>query len=244
MKILLADDHTLFRDALVEYMRRASEGNEILIAEDFYQAEKLLGEETDIDLVLLDFKMPGMNGLEGLKKIKENHPNAAVALISGVAEERHVKQAMELGARGFFPKTLSGKAMMKAIDLVMMGEKFLPVDHRSNLLQPSYYGDKDDNSFHDTPAAGNLNAASHDSAGLATTGDGQHMGGNLPNLTRREREVLGFLTRGASNKDIARALDLQIVTIKLHVRGICKKLNAKNRTQAALIAQKEGLVDQ
>jgi DNA-binding NarL/FixJ family response regulator len=59
-------------------------------------------------------------------------------------------------------------------------------------------------------------------------------------LTAREKEVIGFLAKGATNKDIARALDLQIVTVKLHVRGICRKLEAKNRTQAALIAIENG----
>lgn len=224
MKILLADDHTLFRDALVEYMRRADDSNEILIAGDYYEARKVLEQHHDIDLTLLDFKMPGMNGLEGLKLIKEAYPDIPVALISGIAEERHVKKAMEIGAHGFFPKTLSGKALMKAIDLVLMGEKFLPVDHVKNSIQPSYYHGENESGFRDG-------------------GQAHFMAGDDPGLTRREMEVMGYLAQGASNKDIARALDLQIVTIKLHVRGICKKLGAKNRTQAVLTAQRIGLVE-
>lgn len=226
MKILLADDHTLFRDTLVEFMRRSEYDNNVIIAEDYFQADKILREQTDIDLVLLDFKMPGMNGLEGLGKLKNDHPEVPVALLSGVAEEHHVKEAMNLGAIGFFPKTLSGKALMRAIDLVMAGEKFLPINKDTNKLQPSYY---------------NGNGTSHD--GMK---DGEQEGlkkSDGPGLTKREKEVLGYLVKGASNKEIARALDLQIVTIKLHVRGICKKLNAKNRTQAALSAQKQGLVE-
>jgi len=73
-------------------------------------------------------------------------------------------------------------------------------------------------------------------AGVADMPDGS-------NLTRRESEVLSYLLAGASNKDIARALDLQVVTVKLHVRGVCRKLGAKNRTQAALIAQEMELVE-
>lgn len=223
MKLLLADDHTLFRDALIEYIKRTDETTDIIIAEDYYEAEKLLNENTDIDLTLLDFKMPGMNGLDGLKQMKEKHPDIPVVLLSGVAEESHVRKAMEMGARGFFPKTLSAKAMMKAIDLVMTGEKFLPIDEKTNSIQPSYY-----------------NGANRTYEGFADSPQAM-LSDDAPNLTKREKEVLGFLVKGASNKEIARALDLQIVTIKLHVRGICKKLNAKNRTQAALTGQKLGL---
>lgn len=224
MKILLADDHTLFRDTLVEYMKRSESANEIVIAEDYYQADEMLNNLDDIDLVLLDYKMPGMNGLEGLSKLKNNHPETPVALLSGVAEEHHVKEAMKMGAIGFFPKTLSGKALMRAIDLVMAGEKFLPLNKDTNELQPSYY-----NGYEVDPKNGGKNG---------------HKGEDkFAKLTKREKEVLSFLVKGASNKEIARALDLQIVTIKLHVRGICKKLDAKNRTQAALIAQRKGLVE-
>ena len=222
MKILLADDHTLFRDALVEYMRRADENNEVLVAEDYPDAKKILNNNSDVDLTLLDYKMPGMNGLAGLKDLHESFPDMPIALLSGVAEERHVKQAMEYGAKGFFPKTLSGKAMMKAIDLILMGEKFLPIDSKSNKLQPSYYNGEGEHDFHE------FNQSSYESV-------------EDPGLTKREKEVLDYLVKGASNKDIARALGLQIVTIKLHVRGICKKLDAKNRTQAALRAQKMGI---
>ena len=225
MKILLADDHTLFRDALVEYIKRTNDTSEVLLAEDFYQARDILEKNDDIELTLLDFKMPGMNGLDGLKQIREKYPNSPVALLSGVAEEGHVRKAMEMGARGFFPKTLSGKAMMKAIELVLTGEKFLPIDENTNSIQSSYF-----------------NGPDKTYQGLS---DGLQEGLGLkddPKLTRREKEVLGYLVKGASNKEIARALDLQIVTIKLHVRGICKKLHAKNRTQAALTGQKMGLV--
>lgn len=225
MKILLADDHTLFRDALIEYMRRVDENIEILVADDFYQAYDVLCKDNQIDLTLLDFKMPGMDGLKGLEKIRKDFPDLPVTLLSGVAEEHHIRKALEMGARGFFPKTLSGKSLMKAIELILAGEKFLPINASTNQLQPSYY---------------NGNSISSNGRGLSD--QDQACLENDPGLTKREKEVLAFLVKGAPNKEIARELDLQIVTIKLHVRGICKKLNAKNRTQAALTAQKLDLV--
>ena len=225
MKILIADDHTLFRDAIVAYMKRVDEDTQVVLAEDYYQTREHLSEDSDFDLTLLDLKMPGMNGLEGLRQIRQDFPDMRVALLSGVAEKDHVIQAMEIGAHGFFPKTLSGKSLMKAIELVVAGERFLPIDHEKNTIQPAYYNG-------DTVSSG---------FGFEETSQNEYIGGDFPQLTKRETEVLGYLVKGASNKEIARALDLQIVTIKLHVRGICRKLNAKNRTQAALKAQKIGI---
>lgn len=121
-----------------------------------------------------------------------------------------------MGVCGYFPKTMSGRAMMQAIKDVLAGKPYIPKDHNTDEFLPSYYGNDENKK------------ALPDSADI--------------DLTPREMEVLSFLLEGAANKEIARALDLQVVTVKLHVRGICKKLGAKNRTQAALIARELGLV--
>lgn len=215
MRLLLADDHTLFRDALVQYIERADPGSEVVTTKTFDEAYDVVEADQKFDLILLDLKMPGMKGLKGLEKIRQTHPDIRVALMSGLAEANDVKEAMDMGAAGYFPKTLSGQAMMKAIELVMTGERFVPIDHRTHMVTPSYISD-------DPPKSLKL----------------------TPNLTPREKDVLEHLARGESNKEIARALDLQIVTIKLHVRGICKKLDVANRTQAALKAQEMGLTSQ
>ncbi|MCB1531604.1 MAG: response regulator transcription factor [Alphaproteobacteria bacterium] len=210
MKLLLADDHTLFRDALMLYIERAEPQSTVTLAEDLHQALKRLAEDSRQDLVLLDLRMPGMKGMDGLRQVKEKYPHIPIALMSGVAEKRDVEEALEIGAVGYFPKTLSGKALLQAIQKVVAGEKFVPMDEAEKTVMPSYYADKN-----------------------TTNLDAQ--------LTPREAEVLSFLARGASNKEIATELDLQVVTVKLHVRGICKKLDAKNRTQAALKARELGL---
>ncbi len=237
MKLLLADDHTLFRDALSQYIERSDSGAEIILAEDLERALKILSEIPEErmlpDLLLLDLRMPGMNGMDGLVRVRKAYPDLPVVLMSGVAEPEDVHQALDLGARGYFPKTLSGRALLQAILLVLSGERFLPLDHANNNIMPSYYegrprGEK------------NVSVPSH-----GTHGDYMKRVADLPHkdeaifskLTPREQDVLAYLMRGASNKEIAVALDLQVVTVKLHVRGICRKLGAKNRTQAALIAQ-------
>lgn len=227
MKLLLADDHTLFRDALVQYIERSYTNSQVSIAEDFYQAFDIMKESNDQDLILLDLRMPGMNGLEGFEKMRNHFPDTPVALMSGVAEAQDVQTAIELGAVGYFPKTLSGKALLKAIELVLAGEVFIPTDHKSTKLMPSYYDDG--------PKAPKVQYGGMQDAQDALDPNEKF------NLTPREKDVLEHLVTGVSNKEIASHLGLQVVTVKLHVRGICRKLDAKNRTQAALIARENGL---
>ncbi len=233
MKLLLADDHTLFRDALVQYIERAEPESDITLAKDFYEVVDLMKEKPEQDLILLDLRMPGMNGMEGFKRMRDDYPDIPVALMSGVAETKDVNAAMDLGAVGYFPKTLSGKALLKAIQLVLTGERFVPIDHETNAIMPSHYNGKGKGE------SGGSNGNGY--GGLQET-QSKMDGSAVVQLTPRETEVLSYLARGASNKEIARELDLQVVTVKLHVRGVCRKLEAKNRTQAALRARELGIV--
>lgn len=220
MKIVLADDHALFRDALTQYIERSDADVKVLHAKDFHEAMDLMSAEDDIDFVMLDLKMPGMNGLQGLKKMKDLYPEIPVAILSGLAEKEDVEESLKLGASGYFPKTLPGKIMLQGIYKILQGELFTPVDHNTNQILPSYHADQN----FETLTEERRLAASKAVA-----------------LTPREKEVLNYLLKGASNKEIANVMDLQVVTVKLHVRGICRKLGAKNRTQAALLAQQMGL---
>lgn len=221
MKLLLADDHILFRDALVEYIGRAEPDAEVVIARDVHEVMETMKQHHDIDLVLLDLRMPGMNGLQGLEKLRQECPDTPVAMISGLAEKEDVEQAIALGASGYFPKTMSGKALMAGIRQVLQGSSYVARDHNTNEIMPSYHNGSQ-------------------SASSAATAAGNADGGEY-RLTPREKDVIRYLVTGASNKEIARALDLQVVTVKLHVRSICRKMGVENRTQAALIAQKRGI---
>ena len=222
MKLLLADDHTLFRDALVQYITRANADAIVTLAKDFHEAYAILKIAPDQDLVLLDLRMPGMNGMDGFEKIRTDFPDTPVALMSGVAESKDVSRAIELGAAGYFPKTLSGKGLLQGIERVLQGEVYVPSE-KVNKIMPSYYAD--------TPKSAQISEVRP-----SNNDDTQER------LTPRELDVLEYLVTGAANKDIADALGLQVVTIKLHVRGICRKLGAKNRTQAAMIAQESNIL--
>ncbi|UEM22359.1 response regulator transcription factor [Skermanella mucosa] len=201
MRILLADDHNMVRDALKSYIERLEPDAEIVSVDSFTTAYKAVDEAGDFALVILDLRMPGMDGLDGLRRMRERLPDVPVVIMSGGASHEDVRTAIDLGAQGFLPKTLTGPALVSAIRLIMAGEKFVPF--------------------------GAVDAPAYEAA----EADGHAL------LTQREREVLQYLEKGWSNKEIARALELQEVTIKLHIRGICRKLGAKNRTQAALRAQ-------
>lgn len=223
MKLLLVDDHTLFRDALNLYLQRAYGEIDIIQASDFFEAEKILAKTQDFALVLLDFMMPGMEGLSGLARLRKTYPGLRIAIMSGVAEPDDVSRAIALGAAGYFPKTLSGKALLQGIQSVIAGEIFIPLNEDNSVL-PSYYTNAEDLAPRPSNATGTDQKTLQDIK-----------------LTPREKQVLRYLLRGQPNKEIAADLGLQLVTIKLHVRGICKKLGADNRTQAALKARAMGM---
>lgn len=235
MRLLIADDHALFRDAMTQYVERSYPGSTVDTASNLDDAFKLLNHITEPpELVLLDLNMPGMMGLTGFSKFRETYPKIPVALLSGMAEPEDIQRAMDLGAIGFFPKTLSGRALLKAIELVLTGEKFIPVDSKTNGLLPSYYNDETLNKMPVNLPLKTLASASTNTPAAA----------HRIHLTPRENDVLICLCRGQSNKDIARNLGLQDVTIKLHVRSICRKLEVTNRTQAVLKSFELGLIKQ
>jgi two-component system, NarL family, nitrate/nitrite response regulator NarL len=218
MHIHISDDHHLFRDTLAHFILRAYPHARIDQSPDFNVALRMFRDQPQMpDLVLLDLQMPGMHGVRGFSVFRDAYPDTPVVLMSGVADAEDVRQVIDLGARGYFPKTMSGRAMLKAIDLVLAGERFVPLDPATNWLMPAYQDDNNTKTPHKN---------------IITTFK----------LTPRERDVLELLCRGLSNKDISEHLGLQIVTIKLHIRGICRKLSVTNRTQAALKASSLGIV--
>jgi DNA-binding NarL/FixJ family response regulator len=163
------------------------------------------------DLVLLDINMPGMNRVAGVETMRGALPDVPIVVVSGQITPDTVMDALKAGAAGFIPKTMAGKAMLNAIRLVMSGERYIPRLVLEGAASPS--GDSTGSAGEGGPAA----------------------------LSRREREVLGLLASGLSNKEIARRLQVETVTVAVHLSSVYRKLGAANRTQAVRIALEQGL---
>lgn len=235
MRLLIADDHTLFRDAIATYIERAEPNADVFVARDVHEALDILEEQDDLDMILLDYGMPGMEGLKGLSTIKDSYPDLPIALLSGMAEKEEIEAAIELGAKAYLPKTMSGTSVVKAIKGVIDNDAvYIARDGNTDEILPSYFH----NCFNYKDKGSAMPSTVMYNSFLSDIPEGTED----IKLTPRENDVLSFLIKGAANKEIARALDLQVVTVKLHVRSICKKLSAKNRTQAAMRAYEMGLV--
>lgn len=202
LKFLVADDHDLVREAIGSFIE-AEGAVEVFLAADLNEALVAIDDQGGFDLVLLDYNMPGMNGLEGLGKAISHNDGKPVAILSGSASRSTAEEAIRAGAAGFVPKTLGSKSMVMAAKFMAQGEIFAPF----NFMQK--------------------------------TGQSEEV---KTGLTQREQQVLRGIAGGKSNKEIARDYDLQEVTVKLHVKTLSRKLDARNRTHAAMIARDRELI--
>jgi DNA-binding NarL/FixJ family response regulator len=202
MRILLADDQELVRDAIAGFIRKMT-GFLVDAVQDLPAALNAVGIHGPFDLVLLDYQMPGMCGLLGLTRMLTQQQGKPVALISGNMPASAVEVAFQSGASGFLPKTMTTNAMIQALRMILAGEKYAPP-----LLI--------------------LQAQSHSPSSA------------LPALSQRETVVLRHLCLGLTNLEVAKAIGVHETTVKVHVKSICTKLDARNRTQATFIAREAG----
>jgi DNA-binding NarL/FixJ family response regulator len=217
MRFLLADNQTLIRELFALLLTQWSPILELIHASSFAQVLTRAPKGTLLDLILLDLQLPGMNRLAGLQRLHALHPKVPVLLLSDMATPDLVHSAMNAGAAGVIPKTMSSKGAIGAIQLVLSGERFMP-DLRSHDLAPDIVSRRI-----------GLRRSSKADAPLAT-------------LSNRERNVLSLLITGISNKEIAKTLTVEAVTIGVHLSSIYRKLGVVNRTQAVRKALELGWV--
>jgi len=126
MRILFADDHHLVREAIATYLMRVAPDISCTQASDFQQVRERLADDANFDLVILDYRMPGMNGLAGLDEVKSLLPGVPVVILSGAMEADEAGRALERGAAGVIMKSLHGTALLTALRLIAAGETYVP----------------------------------------------------------------------------------------------------------------------
>jgi len=215
-RILVADDHTLFRRGLKLLLVSLFEGVEVVEAGTVDEALNKLDSEESYDLLLLDLAMPGMEDFEGLKRLQACRPDLPTIMLSAMTAVDNIVESIRLGARGYILKSCSDESLKHAISLVLSGEIYVPAQV---LSEPR----EDLQSFE------------------AVSSPSMPADNPLSSLTERQLEVVALLMDGCSNKEIGRALGLLESTVKAHVKVVLTKLNAANRTQAAMTAASLGL---
>ena len=208
-KILLADDHSIYRAGLKSVLQRLIENVHFVEAGTYPQACELIAQNQGVALALVDLKMPGMNHVTQLEELVVKGRDIPVVVLSASDSVDDVNAAFKCGVMGYIVKTEGADVILQALRLVLSGGLYLP----PVLL--------------DSPVQGSHASASDVAAAV---------------LTDRQREVLKLLVNGEPNKTIARRLGLSEATVKAHLGSILKSLNARNRTQAVMAAQKMGIV--
>ncbi len=203
MRILIAEDHDLILEGLKVVLRRLGAEVTIRTCADFADALEA-AKRDDFDLVLLDRGLPGMNGVAGVGVFRGYFAKPRVAVLADRVRRPEVLEAVRHGAAGFLPTTLGAEALLSAVRLVLSGERYLPAELLAAEVLPR--------------------------SGRAPLGGAED--DPFQRLSGREAEVLERLLDGLTNKEIGRTLDIQEVTVKLHLRSVYRKLGVKNRAQA------------
>lgn len=210
-KIIIADDHPLFRGALKQALARPLGEDElpptILEAGDFRDAVDLVSQNTDADLVLLDLSMPGTSGFSGLVSLRSQYAGIPVVIVSATDDPVSIRRAMELGASGFIPKSSAMDIIREAVASVMAGNVWTPP---------------------------NLDLGTESDPDVADLIE------QLSSLTPQQARVLTMLGEGLLNKQIAYELSVSEATIKAHVSAVLQKLGVDSRTQAVIRLSKIG----
>jgi DNA-binding NarL/FixJ family response regulator len=201
IRILIVDDHPIMRvgiSALIDACKDMQMVGQAGSGEDALKQHALLHP----DITLMDLRLPGMSGVETIRRIRWQNPKARFIVLTTYEGDEDIHQAMEAGATGYLVKGMPQEMLVNAVKRVHAGGRYLP-----------------------PPMSQALAARTPDSS-----------------LSNREREVLGLLVQGMSNREIANQLGITEATVKCHVSVIMLRLNASDRTQAVVIALQRGLI--
>lgn len=220
MKILIADDHELFLKGLEIILADFNPSAELIKAKNYTEMMDIVSKHQNFDLILTDLAMPGGVWIESLKKIHEQLPETPIIILSAVFEKEIVQKTLDLGASGYIPKTSSNAVILSAVNLVLSGGVYIPVELLKNIQDASFA----------------------DLKKVEVIPNNLDFKEKVKTLSPRQLDVLKLIAEGKSNKQIAYELSLTEGTVKLHVTAILKTLNVYNRTGAVAQANSLGLL--
>jgi two-component system response regulator DegU len=223
-KIVIIDDHQLFREGVKRILEFEKSFQVVAEGDDGSEALRLVKTYSP-DVVIMDINMPQMNGIEATRELVEKFPDTKVIILSIHDDENYVTLALQTGAQGYLLKEMDADALIEAVRVVADGGSYLHPKVTHNLV----------------------NEYRRLTAGVARGGGSYlqtiEIRRPLHLLTRRECEVLQLLADGKSNRGIGEALFISEKTVKNHVSNILQKMNVNDRTQAVVVAIKNGWVE-
>lgn len=218
MKILLIDNHVLFREGLRQILQQLPGGmHEILEAGNFTDALNLAGRHPGLDLALLELKSPGCEGAASIKFFRQRYPHIPVVVVSGEEGYLATNKALSNGASGFVSKSSTVPILLNTLNLVLSGNVYVP----PQFLQKSGISAWSKNNLY----------------GIRGPNANEH------GLTARQIVVLKYLTAGLSNREISETINLAEGTVKTHIAAIYQILRVNNRIEAMRVAKQLGLDD-
>lgn len=211
IRVLIADDHTLFREGLRSLLNSV---DDIEVAGETSTGHHTIAAAAELlpDVILMDIQMPGLNGIEATRRILHANPHIGVIMLTMFEDDDSVFAAMRAGARGYVLKGADQAVMMRAIRGVANGESLFSPEIANRLM--------------------------HFFASLQPSAEATI----FPDLTSREREILGLIAQGSTNANIAEKLVISLKTVRNHVSNILSKLHVADRAQAAIRAREAGLL--
>ncbi|WGV14874.1 response regulator [Fuscovulum ytuae] len=202
-RLLLADDHEMILEVFAMFLANAS-SFDVVTARTFEEAAARMQKDGPFDITLLDWNMPGMHGIVGLKRAIQLSEGRPVGIITGEPSPKIVDEAVAAGVAGIILKSSGVRSLVNALNMIASGERYLPFDLLVRRNDPE-----------------------------ANAGD---------DLTPKELLILREIAKGKRNKEICADLRLALPTVKMHVSSLCRKLGAKNRLHATVLARDLGLI--
>jgi DNA-binding NarL/FixJ family response regulator len=220
IRILIVEDHELTRQGLAYGLGKIDSLNVVALAEDGQEAVAMIAEHRP-HVVLMDIVLPVLNGIKATRQIKAKYPDTKILMLTSHSEQSKVFEAFSAGADGYCLKDVKTERLAQIIEMLLDGVLWIDPGIAGFILKvlPLI-----------SEAVVKANESEKDKKVLAI------------DLTGREKEILSLISKGLNNKDIAETLSISLFTVKNHVSNIIQKLAVEDRTQAAILALKNGLI--